>query len=50
LPWIGTVPNAVSLRHLLVGSRDEKEPYLLAWRGSVAIEVAHRRRLRLVGP
>jgi hypothetical protein len=29
LPWIGTVPNAVSLRHLLVGSCDEKGPYLL---------------------
>jgi glycosyltransferase involved in cell wall biosynthesis len=55
LPWIGTVPNAVSLRHLAVGSRDEKEPYLLCLaricpdKGQhVAIEVAHRTGLRLV--
>jgi hypothetical protein len=55
LPWIGTVPNAVSLRHLLVGSCVEREPYLLCLaricpgKGQrLAIEVAHRSGLRLV--
>ena len=29
LPWVGTVPNAVALRDLMVGSGAEKEPYLV---------------------
>jgi glycosyltransferase involved in cell wall biosynthesis len=55
LPWIGTVANAVSLRDLIVASRDDKEPYLLCLaricpdKGQhLAIEVARRSGLRLV--
>lgn len=55
LPWIGTVANAVALHHLVVGSREEKEPYLLCLaricpdKGQhLAIEVARRTGLRLV--
>jgi glycosyltransferase involved in cell wall biosynthesis len=55
LPWIGTVANAVSLRDLIVASRDEKQPYLLCLaricpdKGQhLAIEVARRAGLRLV--
>jgi glycosyltransferase involved in cell wall biosynthesis len=55
LPWMSTVPNAISLAHLIVGSREEKEPFLLCLarispeKGQhLAIEVARRTGLRLV--
>jgi glycosyltransferase involved in cell wall biosynthesis len=55
LPWVGTVHNAVALDALRVGTRAEKEPYLLclarvcAAKGQhLAIEVARRTGRRLV--
>jgi len=55
LPWIGTVPNAVSVGNLAVRKRDETEPYLLCLaricpdKGQhLAIEVARRTGLRLI--
>lgn len=55
LPWIGTVPNAVSVRNLTVRKRDETEAYLLCLaricpdKGQhLAVEVARRTGLRLV--
>ena len=55
LPWVGTVPNAVALRDLMVGSGAEKEPYLVCLaricpdKGQhLAIEVAKHTGLRLV--
>jgi glycosyltransferase involved in cell wall biosynthesis len=55
LPWIGTVLNAVSVRHLAVHVGDEDDPYLLclaricADKGQhIAIEVARRTGMRLV--
>jgi glycosyltransferase involved in cell wall biosynthesis len=55
LPWIGTVPNAVSVRNLTVRQRDDTEAYLLCLaricpdKGQhLAIEVARRTGLRLI--
>lgn len=55
LPWVGTVHNAVDTDALRIGTRDEKEDYLLclaricAEKGQhIAIEVAERAGRRLV--
>jgi glycosyltransferase involved in cell wall biosynthesis len=55
LRWAGVVPNAVDIDALIVGERDEREPYLLCLaricpdKGQhLAIEVARRTGLRLV--